>query len=51
MNQAKRQGLTGRMLRDLVLPIILKKASRPEEMTKMSWMFGHHIEWKQPVTA
>jgi 2-polyprenyl-6-methoxyphenol hydroxylase-like FAD-dependent oxidoreductase len=51
MNQTKRQGLTGRMLRDLVLPIILKKASRPEEMTKMSWMFGHHIEWKQPVTA
>jgi 2-polyprenyl-6-methoxyphenol hydroxylase-like FAD-dependent oxidoreductase len=51
MNQTKQQGLTGRMLRDLVLPIILKKASRPGEMAKMSWMFGHHIEWKQPVTA
>jgi hypothetical protein len=36
MNNTKKQGLAGRMLRDIALPIILKKAARPGEMDKMA---------------
>ncbi|SHM38641.1 FAD-dependent oxidoreductase [Actinacidiphila paucisporea] len=49
MNNAKKQGLAGRMVRDLVLPTILKRGSRPEEMRKMSWLFEHHIDWESSV--
>jgi FAD-dependent urate hydroxylase len=49
MNNTKKQGPMGRVLRDLVLPIILKKGSRPEELAKMSWMFHHHIDWEERV--
>jgi 2-polyprenyl-6-methoxyphenol hydroxylase-like FAD-dependent oxidoreductase len=34
MNNTKKQGLAGRLLRDIALPIILKKAARPGEMDK-----------------
>jgi 2-polyprenyl-6-methoxyphenol hydroxylase-like FAD-dependent oxidoreductase len=49
MNNTKKQGAVGRVLRDLVLPIILKKGSRPEELAKMSWMFYHHIDWDERI--
>jgi 2-polyprenyl-6-methoxyphenol hydroxylase-like FAD-dependent oxidoreductase len=51
MNNTKKQGLAGRILRDLVLPIILKRAARPGEMDKMSWMYAHHIDWRQPAAV
>jgi 2-polyprenyl-6-methoxyphenol hydroxylase-like FAD-dependent oxidoreductase len=45
MNATKKQGLVARVLRDLILPFVLRKADDPREMTKLSWMFHHHIEW------
>ncbi len=42
----KRQGFVGRALRDLALPLILKRHGNPEEMEKMAWQFNHHIERK-----
>lgn len=51
MNNTKRQGIVGRAIRDLVLPLILKRAARPEEMSKMAWMFNHHIDWRAPAIA
>jgi 2-polyprenyl-6-methoxyphenol hydroxylase-like FAD-dependent oxidoreductase len=44
MNNTKKQGLVGRALRDLALPVILRRAARPEELGKMSWLFNHHLE-------
>lgn len=49
MNNTKKQGLAGRMLRDLVLPIILSRGGRPEEMRKMSWLFEHRLDWERPA--
>jgi 2-polyprenyl-6-methoxyphenol hydroxylase-like FAD-dependent oxidoreductase len=51
MNNSKRQGVAGRLIRDLMLPMILKKAASPAEASKLSWMFGHHIEWDARVPA
>ncbi|MFC4908691.1 FAD-dependent monooxygenase [Actinomadura gamaensis] len=51
MNNTKKQGLAGRLLRDLALPFILRKADDPKEMAKMTWMFHHHIDWNGPITA
>jgi hypothetical protein len=45
MNNTKRQGPLGRVLRDLALPLILRRAARPEQLGKLSWLFNHHIEW------
>jgi hypothetical protein len=44
MDNTKKQGLAGRVLRDIALPIILKKAARPGEMGKMAWLFAHRID-------
>jgi 2-polyprenyl-6-methoxyphenol hydroxylase-like FAD-dependent oxidoreductase len=49
MNNTKKQGLAGRMLRDIALPIILRRAARPGEMDKMTWLFAHHIAWTEPA--
>ncbi len=51
MNNTKRQGILGRAIRDLALPLILKRAGGSEEMSKMSWMFNHHIDWAAPAIA
>jgi FAD-dependent urate hydroxylase len=45
MNNTKRPGPVGRVLRDLALPVILRRAARPEQLGKLSWLFNHHIEW------
>ncbi|MFC6883695.1 MULTISPECIES: FAD-dependent oxidoreductase [Actinomadura] len=50
MNNTKKQGAAGRVLRDLALPFILRKADRPEAMAKMTWMYHHHIDWDARVT-
>jgi hypothetical protein len=44
MNNTKKQGLVGRVLRDVALPFILKKAARPEKLSSMAWLFDHHVE-------
>lgn len=49
MNNTKKQGLAGRMLRDIALPIILRRAARPGEMGKMTWLFAHHTAWTEPA--
>ncbi|GAB3967526.1 FAD-dependent monooxygenase [Actinoallomurus acanthiterrae] len=49
MNNTKKQGLTGRVLRDLALPFILRNAAGPKSMAKMAWLFEHHIDWDAPV--
>lgn len=49
MNNTKKQGLAGRVLRDLALPFILRNADSPKEMAKMAWMFEHHIDWDDTV--
>jgi 2-polyprenyl-6-methoxyphenol hydroxylase-like FAD-dependent oxidoreductase len=51
MNNTKKQGLAGRMLRDIALPIILKKAARPGEIDKIAWLFAHHITWTEPASV
>lgn len=50
MNNTKKQGAAGRVLRDLALPFILRKADKPEAMAKMTWMYHHHIDWDARVT-
>lgn len=51
MNNTKRAGIAGWLLRELALPFILKKASRPEATETMAWMHLHHIDWDKPVSA
>lgn len=46
MNNSKAPGPITRVLRDLVLPVILK---RQGSVDSQSWMFGHHIEWDARV--
>jgi 2-polyprenyl-6-methoxyphenol hydroxylase-like FAD-dependent oxidoreductase len=46
MNNTKKQGRAGRLLRDLVLPVILKRGGTPAAMLEMSWLFEHHIDWE-----
>ncbi|MCO6009669.1 FAD-dependent monooxygenase [Actinoallomurus purpureus] len=50
MNNTKKQGLTGRVLRDVALPLILRNAGGPKAMAKMAWLFEHHIDWEGPVS-
>ncbi|WP_067817580.1 FAD-dependent oxidoreductase [Actinomadura kijaniata] len=45
MNNTKKQGVVGRTLRDLALPVILRRADGPDAMAKMAWMYHHHIDW------
>ena len=51
MNSTKRQGLVARLQRDLLLPLILRKAAGQAELAKMSWMFAHHIDWDTRIEA
>jgi FAD-dependent urate hydroxylase len=51
MNNTKKQGLVGRVLRDVALPFILKKAARPEELRSMAWLFDHHVELEASSTS
>jgi hypothetical protein len=44
MNNTKKQGLVGRALRDLFLPVILRRGARPGELAKVSWIFEHRVE-------
>jgi FAD-dependent urate hydroxylase len=45
MNNTKKQGPAGRLIRDLVLPLILKKSGSPAELSRMNWLFEHQSVW------
>ncbi|TDW18667.1 FAD-dependent oxidoreductase [Kribbella kalugense] len=45
MNNTKKQGPVGRVARDLVLPLILKKGGSPAELARMNWLFAHQSVW------
>jgi 2-polyprenyl-6-methoxyphenol hydroxylase-like FAD-dependent oxidoreductase len=47
----RRRGTLARMTRDLVLPYLLARAAGRRRLESMSWLFGHHIEWSQPVSS
>jgi FAD-dependent urate hydroxylase len=51
MNNTKKTGPVGRVLRDLTLPLILKMVGGSASQNRMAWMFHHHIDWEEPVTA
>jgi FAD-dependent urate hydroxylase len=44
MNQTKMPGPVGRLVRDLVLPMILRRAGQSQE-----WIFRYQINWEAPV--
>jgi hypothetical protein len=46
MNQNKMPGPIARVVRDLVLPVILKRAARSQD-----WLFDYRIDWAQRVPA
>jgi hypothetical protein len=33
------------LIRDLVLPLVLKKGSSPAELSRMNWLFEHQSVW------
>jgi FAD-dependent urate hydroxylase len=46
-NSNKAAGPVARVLRDLLMPVVMKLA-KPE---KFAWQFDHHIDWHAPVAA
>jgi FAD-dependent urate hydroxylase len=44
MNQTKMPGPIARVVRDLVLPAILRRAGRSQD-----WIFNYRIDWEAPV--
>ena len=47
-NRSKAAGPVGRVLRDLLMPVVMKLMAKPE---KMAWQFGYQIDWDAPVTG
>jgi 2-polyprenyl-6-methoxyphenol hydroxylase-like FAD-dependent oxidoreductase len=45
---AKTPGAAGRVLRDLLLPVVFKLLVTDRSL---AWMYDHHIDWDAPVTA
>jgi 2-polyprenyl-6-methoxyphenol hydroxylase-like FAD-dependent oxidoreductase len=45
---AKTQGPVGRVLRDLMLPLVFRFLVTEKSM---AWMYDHHIDWDAPVTV
>lgn len=45
-SNSKAAGPIGRVLRDAVLPIVLRRASGG-----LNWVHDHHIDWDEPVAA
>ncbi|MGY1706786.1 FAD-dependent oxidoreductase [Geodermatophilus sp. SYSU D00697] len=46
----KTVGPVGRAVRDLVLPIVMRRLFR-DGRDPLRWMWDHHIDWDTPVTA
>jgi FAD-dependent urate hydroxylase len=47
-NSDKAAGPLLRMVRDLVMPVAMKRLAKPE---KMAWQFDYHIDWSAPVAG
>lgn len=47
-NSNKAAGPVARVLRDLLLPVVIKHMLKPE---KQAWLYAHQIDWDAPVTA
>jgi FAD-dependent urate hydroxylase len=47
-SNSKAAGPVGRALRDLMLPVILKRVARGGSL---AWMHDHHIDWDEKVAA
>ena len=47
-SNSKATGPVGRALRDLMLPVILKRVARGGSL---AWMHDHHIDWDEKVAA
>jgi FAD-dependent urate hydroxylase len=47
-NSDKAAGPIARVLRDLVMPVAMKRLAKPE---KMAWQFDYRIDWDAPVAA
>jgi FAD-dependent urate hydroxylase len=48
VNNAKAAGPVGRVLRDLFMPIFLKRMSH---LMDQPWLYGHHIEFERSIDA
>jgi FAD-dependent urate hydroxylase len=46
-NSDKAAGPIARVLRDLLMPVAMKRLAKPE---KMVWQFNYRIDWDSPVT-
>ena len=44
-SSGKAAGPIARVIRDLVLPIVLKRVATQSQ----AWLFGHHIDWDAPI--
>jgi hypothetical protein len=40
-----------RIIRDLMLPFVFKRAANPKSMRSMSSLFDYHIGWDEPLHA
>ncbi len=49
-SSGKAAGPIARVLRDLMLPVFLKRAASSGE-NSLAWMYGHHIDWDEKVAA
>jgi hypothetical protein len=45
---SKAAGPVGRVIRDLILPIVLRHAAS-DDGRSMMWLQGHHIDFDEPV--
>jgi FAD-dependent urate hydroxylase len=46
---AKAPGTVSRIIRDLMLPFVFKRAANPKSMRSMSWLFDYRIGWDKPL--
>jgi 2-polyprenyl-6-methoxyphenol hydroxylase-like FAD-dependent oxidoreductase len=46
----KTAGPVGRAVRDLVLPLVMRRLFR-DGRDPLRWIWDHHIDWDTPVTA
>jgi len=49
-SSGKAAGPIARLLRDLMLPVILKRVASSSEKS-LAWMYGYHIDWNEKVAS
>ena len=48
-SNSKAAGPVGRIVRDLLLPRMLRRAASPSGRGSVAWLHHHHIDWSAPV--